>query len=73
MIAKKGDKNVVGRTSNDRRNVTAMVCVNASSDKMSPMFVVKGKTKKSTQSYNVRTAPITLNGHFNSVHEWMMS
>ena len=57
VVAKKGDKNVVGRTSNDRTNVTIMVCVNANGGKMPPMFVVKGKTKKSIQSYNVRTAP----------------
>ena len=56
MIAKKGDKNDVRRTSYDRRIVTTMVCVNASGYKMPPMLVVKGKTKKSIQSYNVRTA-----------------
>ena len=73
IIAKTGDKNAVRRTSNDRKNVTTMVCVNAIGDKMPPMFVVKGKTKKSIQSYNVRTAPITLKGHFNRVHAWVMS
>lgn len=34
-----------------------MVCVNANGSKMPPMFVVKGKIKKSLQSYNVSAAP----------------
>lgn len=57
VMARKGDRNIVGRTSNDRTNITIMVCVNANGNKMPPMFVVKGKTKKSLQSYNVSAAP----------------
>ena len=71
VVAKKGDKNVVGRTSNDPTNVTIMVCVNANGEKMPPMFVVMGKTKKSILTSG--QLHLTLNGHFSSVHGWMMN
>ena len=57
VLAKKGTKSVVGRTSNDRTNITIMACANASGKKMPPMLVVKGKTRKCLDAYNVSAAP----------------
>lgn len=57
VLAKKGTKNVVGRTSNDRTNITIMACANAAGKKMPPMLVVKGKTRKCLDAYNVSAAP----------------
>lgn len=57
VIAKKGTKNVVGRISNDRTNVTIMACANVSGQKMPPMLVVKGKTRKCLDACNVSAAP----------------
>lgn len=57
VVAKKGSKAVVGRTSNSRANISILACVNASGDRMPPMLVVKGKTTKSLYGYNVEQAP----------------
>ncbi|KAL5015325.1 hypothetical protein ScPMuIL_009595 [Solemya velum] len=57
VIARKGAKNVVGRTGNDRSNITIMACVNAAGIKMPPMLIVKGKTSKSLFGYNTADAP----------------
>ncbi|XP_033755670.1 jerky protein homolog-like [Pecten maximus] len=58
VIAQKGSKNVVGRTGNDRTNITIMATVNAKGDTMPPMIIVKGKTKKSLYGYNTAEAPL---------------
>ncbi|XP_069131674.1 tigger transposable element-derived protein 1-like [Argopecten irradians] len=57
VIAAKGSKSVVGRTANDRTNITIMATVNAKGDAMPPMIIVKGKTKKSLYGYNTAAAP----------------
>ncbi|XP_062596590.1 uncharacterized protein LOC134258049 [Saccostrea cucullata] len=70
VVARKGTKNVVGRTSTDRSNITIMACVNASGEKMPPMLVVKGKTKKSLYGYNTAEAPENSMWTFND-RAWM--
>ena len=57
VVAKKGSRNVVGRTSNDRSNITIMACANAKGEKMPPMLIVKGKTSKSLFGYNTADSP----------------
>lgn len=54
VIARRGSKSVVGRTGNDRSNITIMACVNATGDSMPPMLIVKGKTKS---LYSASTQP----------------
>ncbi|XP_069108119.1 uncharacterized protein [Argopecten irradians] len=58
VIAEKKSKNVVGRTSNNRTNVSIMACVNAAGKTMSPMFVVKGKTNVSIHGFDTSAAPV---------------
>lgn len=57
IIASRGSKSVVGRTGNDRSNITIMACVNATGDSMPPMLIVKGKTKKSLFGFNTAESP----------------
>lgn len=57
VIARRGSKSVVGRTGNDRSNITIMACVNATGDSMPPMLIVKGKTKKSLFGFNTAESP----------------
>lgn len=57
VIAEKGARNVVGRTSNNRTNITIMACVNAEGKSMSPMFIAKGKTSASVHGFNTNAAP----------------
>ena len=46
VVARKGSKNVPGRTSASRENISVAVCANASGNVMPLMFVGKGKTKQ---------------------------
>lgn len=57
VIASRGSKSVVGRTGNDRSNITIMTCVNATGDSMPPMLIVKGKTKKSLFGFKQPSLP----------------
>ena len=57
VIADKGSRNVVGKTSNSRTNITIMACVNAMGSWMPPMFVAKGKTTASLHGFNTAAAP----------------
>jgi transposase len=57
VVALKGTKSVVSRTSNDRTNITIMACVNASGTAMPPMMIVKGKTTKFLYGYNTAESP----------------
>ena len=57
VVAKKGSRGVVGRTSDDRSNITLMACGNAAGNFMPPMLIVKGKTSKSLYGYNTAEAP----------------
>jgi hypothetical protein len=57
VVAEKGDRCVLSRTSAKSNNVTVMACVNAMGQSMPPMIITKGKTTRSLQGYNVREAP----------------
>ena len=57
VVAEKGAKNVVGRTTGNRTNITIMACVNASGEKMPPMLITKGKTARSLHGFNTTGAP----------------
>lgn len=50
VVARKGAKNIPGRTGNSRENITILACVNAQGEKLPPLCVVKGKTTKSLES-----------------------
>ncbi|XP_045210605.2 jerky protein homolog-like [Mercenaria mercenaria] len=58
VVAEKGEKNCLSRTSSKSTNITVMTCVNASGRRMPPMFVVKGKTSRSLYGFNTSAAPI---------------
>ena len=59
VIAAKGEKSVVGRTSANSSNITIMACVNAAGRTMPPLFVAtKGKTSKSLHGFNTSAAPV---------------
>lgn len=57
VVARKGSKNLPGRTSNQRTNTTLVACVNASGQAMPTLIIVKGKTKRSLYSWNTTAAP----------------
>ena len=57
VCARKGSRNVPGRTSNSRENVTMLASVNAEGRVMPPMCIVKGKTVRSVQSFCCLDAP----------------
>ena len=59
VIARKGTKSVPGRVGNLRTNVSLLACINAAGnpDNMPPMLVVRGKTKKCLEAYNIKEAP----------------
>ena len=57
VCARKGSRNVPGRTSNSRENVTILASVNAEGRVMPPMCIVKGKTVRSIQSFCCLDAP----------------
>ena len=57
VITEKGIKNVVGKTSEDRTNITILACGNAAGKIISPLVIVKGKTSASLHGYNTVAAP----------------
>lgn len=57
VVARKGSRSVVGRTSTDRSNISIMACVNAAGIVMPPMVIVKGKTHRSLYGFNTKDAP----------------
>ena len=46
VVGRKG-ANLPGRVSNSKKSVSVLGCGNAAGDVMSPMVIVKGKTKRS--------------------------
>ena len=57
VVARRGTRNVPGRTSNSRQNITMMACINAVGTCMPPMFVIKGKTSKSLDAIKTEEGP----------------
>ena len=57
VITEKGIKNVVGKTSEDRTNITILACGNAAGKIIPPLVIVKGKTSASLHGYNTVAAP----------------
>ena len=53
VLADSHVKNTPGRVGNSRDNVTLLECINAAGQSMPPMVIVKGKTPKAVQAYNV--------------------
>jgi len=58
VIAEKSSRNVLGRTSNTRTNVTIMACINAAGKSRSPMFITKEKMSASIHGFNTSAAPV---------------
>ena len=56
-VARKGVRSVPSRTSSSRESVSVLVTCNAAGRTMSPMLVVKGKTRKCLQSWDVESFP----------------
>jgi hypothetical protein len=57
VVAMRGARHIPGRVSTYRDNVTVVACVNASGQRIPPLFIVKGKTHKSLQSYGTHDGP----------------
>ena len=57
ILAPTGMRNVPGRTGNCRDNVTYLSCINAAGQEIPPFIIVKGKTYKSLNAYNVSAGP----------------
>lgn len=57
VVAEKGDRCVMSRTSCKSSNVTVMGCISASGNHMPPMIITKGKTQRALQGFNVSEAP----------------
>jgi transposase-like protein len=70
VLAEKGSKSVVGRTSPGRTNITIMACVSAKGKSMSPLLIVKGKTPRSLYGFNTTAAPAGSKWHFQT-NGWM--
>ncbi|KAK3108839.1 hypothetical protein FSP39_017026 [Pinctada imbricata] len=70
ILAEKGSKNVVGRSSSNRTNITVLASVNASGDKMPPLMIVKGKTSKSLHGFNTSASP-EKSRWFYQANSWM--
>ena len=56
VVGKKG-ANLPGRVSNSKESVSVLGCGNAAGDIMSPMVIVKRKTKRSLMSWKTEEAP----------------
>ena len=57
VIARKGTKNIVGRTANSRESLSVLACVCANGTHLPPMIIVRGKTIRSLHRWNVEDAP----------------
>lgn len=57
VIAPKGVKSLVERCSTSKENITTLVTVYAAGAAMSPMCVVKEKTKRSILSFSTQDTP----------------
>lgn len=57
VCARKGARQVPGRTANTRENNTLVVCVNAAGQSMSTLIIVKGKTDRALQGYSTTEGP----------------
>ena len=57
VLAKKGTRELLARSSNSQDSVTTLVCINAAEAAMPPFCVVKGKTMRSVQSFSTQNGP----------------
>ena len=57
VITECGSKQVLVRTVNTRDSFTMLVCISTNGRAMPPLFVIKGKTLRSRQSYATHDAP----------------
>ncbi|GFR82327.1 tigger transposable element-derived protein 1 [Elysia marginata] len=57
VVCKKGTKALGSRVSSSRENVTIIGCASGAGTVLPPMFIVKGKTFKSLNSFNTADAP----------------
>lgn len=51
VVARKGSRNVPGRTSDSRESITVLATINAAGSAMPPFCFVKGKTSRCLQSF----------------------
>ncbi|XP_069109587.1 uncharacterized protein [Argopecten irradians] len=57
VCARKGSRSLPGRTSNSRESISTLACVNAAGAAMPPLCVVRGKTRRSLDSFATDKAP----------------
>ena len=57
VVARKGMKSVPGRVGGNRESISVLACVSAGGKAMPPFCIVKGKTRRSLDAYNVQEAP----------------
>ena len=57
VVAGKSERSTPGKTGNSREGVTVIACGNASGTVIPPLIIVKGKTRKSVEGYNMDAGP----------------
>lgn len=57
IVAKRGSKYLHCRTSRNRETITCIGTINAAGDSLPPHVIVKGKTKRSLNSFKTEDAP----------------
>lgn len=58
VIARLGSKHLQSRTSGNRETITIVGCVNADGGVIPPHIIIKGKTVRALNSFEVNAAPI---------------
>lgn len=57
VCARKGSRSLPGRISNSRESISVLATINALGVRMPPMVVVKGKTRRSLESFSTADGP----------------
>lgn len=58
VVARAGMKSVPGRTGNNKESMTMMACINAAGDSVPPLFIIRGKTRRSLSSLSTEDGPV---------------
>ena len=72
VVGRKGSK-VQGRVANSKESVSILGCGNAVGDTMSPMVIVKGKTRRCLLSWKTEDAPKSTKWAYQHGAEWFQS
>ena len=54
VLTKTGTRNLPSRVGNSRESISVLLCINADGESIPPLCIVRGKTHKSLNAYNLR-------------------